>query len=79
MANERGVVFERMADDATPIRPTDYGLVFGGSKTMLQLVGWVERSETHRDNFDTRWVSQELNPSYELWSADCRACSRCFA
>jgi hypothetical protein len=25
-----------MADYATPIRPTDYGLVFGGSKTMLQ-------------------------------------------
>jgi hypothetical protein len=25
-----------MADDATPICPTDYGLVFGGSKTMLQ-------------------------------------------
>ena len=23
-----------------------------------QLVGWVERSETHRDNCDTRWVSQ---------------------
>jgi hypothetical protein len=24
-----------MADCATPIRPTDYGPVFGGSKTML--------------------------------------------
>jgi len=47
------------------------GLVFGGSKTMLQLVGWVERSETHRDNCDTRWVSQELNPSYELDHSGC--------
>jgi len=31
-----------------------------------QLVGWVERSETHHGNCDMRWVSQGLNPSYEL-------------
>ena len=35
-ANERGRVFERMADYATPIRATDYGLVFSGSKTVLR-------------------------------------------
>jgi hypothetical protein len=31
------------------------------------LVGWIERSETHhRRGATKRWVSQELNPSYEL-------------
>src|SRR5713101_10014416 len=31
--------------------------------TRSSFVGWVERSETHRDNCDMRWVSQGLNPT----------------
>ncbi|SRR6266849_9605290 len=34
--------------------------------TRSSFVGWVERSETHRDNCDMRWVSQGLNPPYAL-------------
>jgi hypothetical protein len=35
---------------------------------LLQLVGWVERSDTHHLSMRAarRWVSQGLNPSYEL-------------
>src|SRR6266567_3882965 len=46
------------------------GLVVSTSlKMMEQTVGWVARSETHRngiDNDDGEWVSLALDPSYVL-------------
>jgi hypothetical protein len=35
----------------------------GEMRFVTRPVGWVERSETHRDIACERWVSQELNPS----------------
>jgi hypothetical protein len=38
----------------------------GCSRATMQRVGWVERSDTHRDPNDGDGLREALNPSYDL-------------
>jgi hypothetical protein len=55
------VVFERGVGIERQVELVDPAEVEAGA---AQRVGWLERSETHQNRADRRWVSQQLNPSY---------------